>query len=139
MGPMAHFGGVLDMSAGALDASNAQFRDTRAQVRTGGGGGGHDASAAAAPSSASWVGGAPPASWGSEPFPQPAGSWLAEWASHQGEFTAVFKILRRLLLAAVPGEVPAKFGCTGAHSLLDFCAFEAGERHTHGASLPNPA
>ena len=68
----------------------------------------------------------PPARWASEPFPRPAGEWLAEWEGYQGDYQAVLRILRRLLLATPPGQLAAKFGVRFGHDLVDIAGFDGG-------------
>ena len=68
----------------------------------------------------------PPARWASEPFPRPAGEWLAEWEGYQGDYQAVLRILRRLLLATPPGQLAQKFGVRFGHDLVDIAGFDGG-------------
>ncbi len=120
---------VLGVSEADLSAQNSRFRDARSAVREGSGYGRADARSA---SSANWIGAPPPDRWTAPPFPRPASDWWAEWESHQGDFTDVLKILRRLLLATLPGEVAAKFGVPDAQALLSFDAFGMGAHRVHG-------
>jgi hypothetical protein len=122
---------ILDLSVTDVSNQNSRFRDARSQIRTGSSSAGPTPIGRAAANS---VGSAPPTRWTAAPFPRPAGTWLAEWESHQGDFTDVFKILRRLLLATAPGEVAMKFGVRNAHALLSFDAFGQGA----SPRLPSP-
>ena len=103
-----------------MSLQNSRFRDARSQLGATGGGGPTSSAAV------NWVGAPPPERWTASPYPRPASDWWAEWERQQGDFTDVFKILRRLLLATLPSEVAAKFGVPNAHALLSFDHFSRG-------------